>query len=229
MTTAAGQIERNLLEARVVQIGFVLAALVLFLTTISFAANTAFSVRWLVWACAAAFAAVGLGSLDWARALEHQGVVPGGRLRKFLLVGIPFPFLLSSQVCGPGLSSCTPLCNVINIALIALGTIIAVRVSEGRTIRPHLIALIGLGIVPHCVCDVNANVLWHRWLGFSPACEVAPLTASLFAIAGLRGVRPRSGATFVTVLFGMILFMAVGSNLFGFPWEKCVDQVVAAH
>jgi len=51
-----------------------------------------------------------------------------------------------------------------------------------------------------------------------------PLGATLFAVAGLRGVRPRSSTFLVAALFGVMAFIIVGGLLFGFPWQGCVDH-----
>jgi hypothetical protein len=51
-----------------------------------------------------------------------------------------------------------------------------------------------------------------------------PLGATLFSVTALRGVRPRSSAALVGVMFGVMAFIIVGGLLFGFPWQGCVDH-----
>ena len=49
-----------------------------------------------------------------------------------------------------------------------------------------------------------------------------PLAVTLFSVTALRGIRPRASAALSGVMTGMIVFMAVGNPLFGFPWAGCV-------
>jgi hypothetical protein len=58
--------------------------------------------------------------------------------------------------------------------------------------------------------------------GVSPTCNMVPLAVTLFSVTALRGIRPRASATLSGVLTGMIVFMAVGNPLVGFPWTGCV-------
>jgi hypothetical protein len=224
MNTTIPQIGWKPLEVRTVSIGFLLAGLVLAVTTVSFYLNTIFPYRWLVWGATVGFAVVALLTWEWPRALRRTGENPVGNLRGFLLLAIPMAFVFSSQVCGPGVTACTAICNAINVSLIGLGVVTAVRLHRGQSVGAFLVPMVVLGIVPHCVCNVNANVLWHQSIGLSSACEVVPLATALFAVSALRGVRPRASSAMVLVLLGMMVFMSVGSNLFGFPWQVCIDQ-----
>jgi hypothetical protein len=224
METTISQNGWNPLEIRTVSVGFVLTGVVLAVTTVSFYLNTIFPYRWLVWGATAGFAAIAFLTWGWPWTLKRTGEIPAGNLRRFLLWSIPLAFVLSSQVCGPGIAACSAICNAISLGLIGLGAVTAVRLHRGQSVGGFLVPIVALGIVPHCVCNVNANVLWHQSIGYSPACEVVALAATLFAVAALRGVRPRESGALVLVLLGMIVFMSVGSNLFGFPWQVCIDH-----
>ncbi len=212
------------LEIRTVSVGFLLIGIVIAVTAVSYVLNMTFPYQWLVWGVGAAFAAVALLAFEWPRAFRRPGEVPDGRLRQFLLLAMPLAFLLGSQVCGLGVKACTAVCNVINLSLIGLATVTAIRLHRGQSVGAFLVPLVVLGLVPHCVCDAPINVLWHPMLGgLSPTCNVVPLAVVLFSLSALRGVRPHSSTALVVVLLGMIVFMAAGNALFGFPWQGCVD------
>ena len=224
MDTTVNRAGWHPLEIRTVSVGFLLAGLAVALTTVSFALHTTFPYRWLVWGCTAGFAAVALVALEWPRALRQLGELPMGGQRRFFLLAVPLAFILNSQVCGLGVTACSGVCNGISFALVGLAVVTSVHLSRSQPVGPLLVPMVVLGVVPHCICNVNANVLWHSTVGLSPACEVVPLTAALFSISALRGVRPSGSVAVVAVLLGMIVFMAVGSNVYGFPWQVCVNQ-----
>ena len=225
MTTENTHSDVRPLETRTLSVGFLLVGLAIAVTTVSYVWNMSFSYQWLVWAVGGAFAAVALLTFEWPRALRRPGRVPEQRLRLFLLLSIPLAFVVSSQVCGLGLRACNAVCHITNLALIGLGTVTAVRLHRGKSVAPFLIPMIVVGLIPHCVCHAPINLAWHGMLGgVAPTCEMIPLGATLFAVAGLRGVRPRSGIVLVAALFGVMAFIIVGGLLFGFPWQGCVDH-----
>jgi hypothetical protein len=215
----------NPLEFRTLSLGFLLVGLAIAVTAVSYALNMTFSYQWLVWGVAAVFAAVALLALEWPRAVRRPGEVPGGRLRQLLLLSMPFAFVLSSQVCGLGTRACNTACHVINLSLIGLAAVTAIRLHRGRSVGAFLIPLVVVGLVPHCVCHAPINLIWHGMLGgVAPTCEMVPLAAALFAVSALRGVRPRSSTALVGAMFGVMVFIIVGGALFGFPWKGCAGQ-----
>ena len=216
---AAGSMRR---ETLVLGGGLLLSAAVMAVTTASFAAYTRFEPAWLVWVAAAGFAGVSLLMAAWA-SLAPQAPAGTRPVAGWLALAIPTAFVLNSQVCGPGVTACSLPCALINLASIAIGGVIGFRLHRARTVGSALPAsLIGLALLPHCVCDMNANVHWRAWLGLSPACEVPALAVALFALAAARGVQARVSEAMVVVLLGMIVFMAAGSHLLGFPWQSCI-------
>ena len=225
MTTAKIRSDVSPLETRTLSVGFLLVGLAIALTTVCFVSILSLSYLWLVWGVGGAFAAVALLTFEWPRALRRPGRAPMRGLRWFLLLCIPLAFVLSSQVCGLGLRACNTVCHITNLALIGLGTVTAVRLHRGKFVAPFLIPMIVVGLIPHCVCPAPINLSWHGMLGgVAPTCEMIPLGATLFAVAGLRGVRPRSSTFLVAALFGVMAFIIVGGLLFGFPWQGCVDH-----
>jgi hypothetical protein len=205
-------------------VGFWLAGLVIGVTAVSYALNMTFRYQFLVLVIGIAFAAVALLALEWPRALRGPaGEVPRGGLRQFLVVAIPLAFVLDSQICGLGLKACSVVCNVISVALIGLGVVIAYRLYRDQPIGALLVPMVILGLVPHCVCEAPINTIWHAILGgYAPTCQVMPLVAMLFSIAALRGRRTLLSAALVALMLVVIAFIAVGNPLFGFPWRGCV-------
>ena len=122
------------LEVRTVWVGFLLAGLVLAVTTVSFALNTTFPYRWLVWGATVGFAAIALLALERLRAGRSSGELPEGGYRRFFLLAVPLAFVLNSQVCGLGVIACTAVCNSINLALVGLAMMTTVRLFS-RPIR----------------------------------------------------------------------------------------------
>jgi hypothetical protein len=213
------------LERRTIMVGFLLVGLAIAVTTVSYGLNMTFTLQWLVWIITAAFAGVALLTLEWPRAFRGlPGEVPEGWLRGFLLLAMPLAYVLGSQVCGLGLKACSVVCHAINLSLIGLATVTAVRLHRGQSVGAVLVPMVVLGLTPHCVCHAPINVLWHSALGgFSPTCNMVPLAATLFSVTALRGIRPRYSAALAGVMLGMIVFMAVGNPLVGFPWQGCVS------
>jgi hypothetical protein len=229
MDNAISQTGWRSLELGTVRVGLALAGFAVAVTTVSYAANMEFAYQWLVWMVAAAFAVVALLSIEWQRALGRGGEIPAGKLRKVLIFSIPLAFVVSSQVCGLGLRGCNAVCHATNLSLIGIGVVSAVRLHRNQPIGTLLIPMVAISLVPHCVCHAPINTLWHRALnGVAPTCEMVPLAAVLFAVAALRGVRPRAGTVMVVAMFGVMAFIVVGGLLFGFPWEGCVDHSMIA-
>jgi hypothetical protein len=212
------------LETRTIAVGFLLVGIVIAVTAVSYVANMTFDYQWLVWIIGVAFMGVALLSLEWPRAyFGALGEVPEGRLQTFLLVSMPLAYVLASQYCGLGLKACNAVCHAVNLSGIGLGAVIAVRLRRGQSIGAFLAPLVILSLVPHCVCHAPINTIWQNVLGgYSPVCGAVPLAVILFAVSALRGARPRLSAALVGVLLGVIVFIAVGNPVFGFPWEGCV-------
>lgn len=210
-------------ELMALTVGFWLAGVTVAATAASYLLNMTFSIQVLVWIIGAAFGAVALIALEWPRALSHAGTAAHGRLRTLLLVSLPLAYALGSQVCGTGLRACGVLCHATNLAGIGLGATVAYRVSRGQSIVVPLGLLIAVSLVPHCVCDAPVNVLWREvFAGTAPTCEVVPLAAALFSVAALRGVRTGASALLAGAMLVVIVFIAVGNPMFGFPWQGCV-------
>lgn len=210
------------LEAPVLVAGFLAAGIVIAVVAVSYVMNSPFPHRWLVWIIGGAFGAVALLALEWPRGLRHPGEAAKGKLRLFLLLAMPVAFILSSQICGPGLKACTSLCHVINFSLIVVAAVVAYLFARGPSASLALVPLVIIAVLPHCVCPAPINILWRHLASGSPTCEVMPMAAVVFAGSALRGVRPRLGAVVVAVLLGTIVFVAAGNALVGFPWEGCV-------
>lgn len=205
--------------------GFLLGGIAIAVTTFSYVSNMTFSPQWLVWVVGAAFAVVALLFLVWPRFVHQKGTPPKGNLRMVFVLSIPVAFLVSSQVCGLGLRACNSMCHITNISLIILGGVTAFQLYRGKAATPILIPMIVFALIPHCVCHAPINTTWHGMLGgIAPTCEMIPLGASLFAVAGLRGIRPGYSAALVGMLFGVMAFIIVGGLLFGFPWQGCIDH-----
>jgi hypothetical protein len=205
--------------------GFFLAGIAIAITGVSYSIYMEFTYQWLVWVLAGAFVAVGLMTMEWPRGFRNQGEVPEGKLRQFLLVSMPLAFIVSSQVCGLGLRACNIVCHTTNLLLIVLAAVTAIRLHRGQTIGAVLVPMIIIALLPHCVCFAPINILWHRMMGgYAPTCEMMPLAAVLYSVAALRGVRPQLGTGLVVLLFVVMIFIIVGSILFGFPWQGCVDH-----
>lgn len=205
--------------------GFLLTAFVITVTTVSFATHTTFRPAWLVWAATVGFVGVALVAGLWAWRSAVAAVESAGAAPSWLVAAIPLGFVVNSQVCGPGLTACSVPCALINLGLIGLGAVLALRLHRALPIGPvPVVALAALGLVPHCVCDVNANVLWRSSIGLSPACEAPAVALALLGLVTARGLWPRAGSVAVAALFAMIVFMALGTHLLGFPWQSCIHD-----
>jgi hypothetical protein len=224
MSIAIARERLNPLEMGTLVVGFLLVGIAIAVTTVSYALNMTFQFQWLVWVITAAFGAVALITLAWPLAFRNPpGAVPEGRLRQLLLLSLPVAYILGSQVCGLGLASCGVACTAINLSLIGLATGTAVQIHRGKSVGALLIPMVILGLAPHCVCAAPINTIWHGMFGgVSPTCNMVPLAVTLFSVTALRGIKPRASATLSGVLTGMIVFMAVGNPLVGFPWTGCV-------
>ncbi len=212
------------IEVRTTTVGLILSGFAILITGVSYLSNMTFTYQWLVWVIGLAFVAVGLITMEWPRAYKGSiGGLPDGRFRQLLIIAIPLAFIVSSQVCGLGFKACNTVCHITNITLIILAIVSALRLSEGKAVGKILIPMVVIALLPHCVCGAPINTIWHSWFGgYSPSCEMMPLAASLFAIIALRGFRTTFSTTLVVVLFAVMLFIIVGSTLFGFPWQGCV-------
>ncbi len=224
MSIAIARESLNPVEMGTLVVGFLLVGITIAVTAVSYALNMTFQYQWLVWVITAAFGAVALITLAWPVAFRNPpGEVPQGRLYQLLLVSMPVAYILGSQVCGLGLASCGIACTAINLSLIGLSTATAVQIHRGKSIGALLIPIVILGLVPHCMCHAPINTIWHGIFGgVSPTCNMVPLAVTLFSVTALRGIRPRASAALSGVMTGMIVFMAVGNPLFGFPWSGCV-------
>ncbi len=213
------------LEVRTVQLGFVLVAIVIGLTAVSYVLNMEFRYQWLVWVIGVAFMAVALLSLEWIRAYRRPpGEAPKGGLRLFLLIAMPLAFVLDSQICGLGFKACTFICHALSYLLIVLAIVMAIQLHRGKSIGPFLIPVVILSLVPHCVCHAPINVIWHSIFGgYAPTCFVMPLAVVLFSVTALRGLRTRFSAALVILMLVVIAFVAVGNSLWGFPWPGCIQ------
>ena len=214
----------NTLERRVLTIGFWLTGLIIAVVAVSYILYSQFSIRILVWFIGIAFAGVALLEFEWPRAFRSlPGAEPAGGLRTFLILAIPLAFILDSQICGMGLKACSTLCNVISITMITLGAITAVQLYRGKPVGWLLIPMVVIGLIPHCTCGAPINTIFHDLLGgYSPTCQVIPLAVTMFAVTALRGFRTRLSVVLVAMLLAVIVFIAVGNPLFGFPWVGCV-------
>jgi hypothetical protein len=226
METANEQNSLKPLKVRTVSVGLILAGIAIAVTGVSYLLNMEFTYQWLVWVIGLAFVVVGLITIEWPRGFRSPvEKVPEGKFRLYLILSIPLAFVLSSQVCGLGLRACNTVCHITNILLIVLGIITAIRLHRGQFIGAFLIPMVVIALIPHCVCHAPINSIWHTlFAGYAPTCEMMPLAASLYAVMALQGIRPRYSTALVVVLFVVMVFIIVGSLLFGFPWQGCVDH-----
>ncbi len=213
------------LEVRTIQVGFMLAGLIIAVTGISYLLNMEFQYQWLVWIIGIAFVGVGLITAEWLQAYRRpQGDAPKGRLRVFLLLAMPLSYLIDSQICGLGLKACNTTCHILSYLLLILAAIVAVQLYRGKTVVPFLIPTIILSVVPHCTCHAPINTIWHSLFGgVAPTCFVMPLAVFLFSLTALRGFRVRLSIMFVGLILIVIAFCVVGNALFGFPWQGCIQ------
>jgi hypothetical protein len=215
----------NPLELRTVQVGFVLAGLVIAVTGVSYLLNMEFQYQWLVWIIGVAFVAVGLITVEWLRAVRGApGDEPGGGLRMFLLLAMPLSYIIDSQICGLGLKACNTACHILSYALLLLAAVVAIQLYRGKSIVPFLIPTVILSVVPHCGCHAPINIIWHSLFGgVAPTCFVMPLAVVLFSLTALKGFRTRLSTILVVLMLIVITFCAVGNALLGFPWQGCVQ------
>jgi uncharacterized protein YjeT (DUF2065 family) len=213
-------------EVLTVSIGLILSGLAILVTGVSYLMHMEFTYQWMVWVIGLAFVLVGLITMVWPQAFKGQmTAIPEGKLRQWLIIAIPLAFIVSSQVCGLGLRACNTACHITNLALNIMAIVVALRLSRGQSIGMLLIPIVIVALIPHCICHAPINTVWHGFMGgYAPTCEMMPLAASLFAVMALRGVRPGLSSLLVLVLFAVMVFIIVGSLLFGFPWTGCVDH-----
>jgi hypothetical protein len=214
------------LEVGTLSIGLILTGLAIAVTGVSYLLNMTFTYQWLVWIIGVAFVIVGLITTIWPLGFRSRSEkFPEGKFRLYLIISIPLAFIVSSQVCGIGLSACNTLCHVTNIALIILAIFTAIRIHRGQTISGLLIPMVIIALIPHCVCFAPINTIWHNIFGgVAPTCEMMPLAASFYSIMALRGVRPQLSTILVVIIFVVMVFIIVGGLLFGFPWQGCVNH-----
>lgn len=213
------------LEVRTIQVGFILAGLVIAVTGVSYLLNMEFQYQWLVWIIGVAFIGVGLLAIEWIRAFRHDpGELPRGGLRMFLLLAMPLSYIIDSQICGLGLKACNVACHILSYALLVLAAIIAILLYRNKPVALFLIPTIILSLIPHCTCHAPINAIWHSLFGgIAPTCFVMPLAVVLFSLTALRGFRTRLSTIFVVLMLIVITFCAVGNALFGFPWPGCIQ------
>jgi hypothetical protein len=213
------------LELRTVQVGFILAGLVIAVTGVSYLLNMEFQYQWLVWVIGVAFIAVGLITVEWLRAVRGApGDEPEGGLRMFLLLAIPLSYIIDSQICGLGLKACNTACHVLSYVLLVLAAVIAIQLFRRKSVVPFLIPIVILSVVPHCTCHAPINNIWHSLFGgVAPTCFVMPLAVALFSLTALKGFRTRLSTILVVLMLIVITFCAVGNALLGFPWQGCVQ------
>jgi len=215
----------NKLEVLTVTVGLILAGLAIAITGVSYLLNMTFDYQWLVWIIGIAFVIVGIIAIEWPRGFRNPGDAAKGKARQILLASMPLAFILSSQVCGLGLSACNLACHLLNLALIILAVFVAIRLHKNQSIGIILILMIILSLVPHCTCLAPINTLWHDMFGsVAPTCEMMPLAATLFAVMALRGFRTSYSAILIIVLYVVMIFIIVGGLLWGFPWQGCVNH-----
>lgn len=224
MNDLSDQKDLKSIEVRTIQVGFVLAGLVIAVTGVSYLLNMEFQYQWLVWIIGIAFISVGLITLEWMRAFSGiQGDKPKGGLRIFLLLAIPLSYIIDSQICGLGLKACNTTCHVFSYLLLVLATAIAIQLYRNKSVVLFLIPAVILSLIPHCTCHAPINTIWHSIFGgVAPTCFVMPLAVVLFSLTALRGFRTRLSTVFVALMLIVITFCAVGNAFFGFPWPGCV-------
>jgi hypothetical protein len=225
MNASSHQEGMNPLERRTIQVGFVLAGLVIAVTGVSYLLNMEFQYQWLVWVIGVAFVAVGLITVEWLRAFRGaQGDEPAGGLRMFLLLAIPLSYIIDSQICGLGFKACNTACHILSYVLLVLAAVIAVQLYRRKSVVPFLIPIVILSVVPHCTCPAPINIIWHSLFGgIAPTCFVMPLAVVLFSLTALRGFRSRFSTILIVLMLIVITFCAVGNALLGFPWQGCVQ------
>lgn len=216
--------ELSSLEKWTATIGFILSGLVIGIVAVSYILNSPFEIKVLVWIIGVAFAGVAVLAIIWPWSFRSSpGKLPSGGLRTFLLLAIPIAFVLDSQICGLGLKACSTLCNVISFTMIGLGTLTAIQLYRDKSVGVLLGLMVVIGLIPHCQCGAPINTIFHSLFGgYSPTCQVIPLTSTLFAFSAIRGYRTIISAILVAVLLIVIVFIALGNPLFGFPWVGCV-------
>lgn len=221
MTSAIAQMSSERLEVRVAAIGFVLSGIVIGVAAVSYALYSPFPIEFLVWVVAAVFAGLALLALEWPRAFRSvQRQVPEGKRQAFLLLSIPATYILAPTLCGIGLETCTAVGVFLSLSLMGLAWLTCLRLYEGESVGHLLAAMVVLSLVPHCVCDAPTNtILRSVFGGYAPNSFVLALTTTLFAVGGLRGVRPQWSARLVAVLLAVNIVVLVGSMFVGFPWE----------
>jgi hypothetical protein len=224
MNDLSDQKDLKSLEVRSIQVGFVLAGLVIAVTGVSYLLNMEFQYQWLVWIIGVAFIGVGLITLEWLRAFRRApGEVPKGGLGMFLILAMPLSYIIDSQICGLGLKACNTVCHVLSYVLLVLAAAIAIQFYRNKSVVPFLIPTVILSVVPHCTCHAPINTMWHSLFGgVAPTCFVMPLAVVLFSLTALRGFRTRLSTILVMLMLIVITFCAVGNALFGFPWQGCI-------
>jgi hypothetical protein len=220
------QTDKKTVEVITISVGLILTGLAIAITGVSYLLNMTFTYQWLVWIIGIAFVIVGLITIIWPLGFRAPGeTVPEGKFRFYLILSIPLAFIVSSQVCGLGLSACNTLCHLTNIALIILAIFTAIRIHRAQTIGGLLIPMVIIALIPHCVCFAPINTIWHSIFGgVAPTCEMMPLAASFFSIMALRGIRPQLSTLLVVIIFVVMVFIIIGGLLFGFPWQGCVNH-----
>lgn len=221
MATAFAQASAEALETRVVAIGFWLAGIVIGIAAVSYVLYSPYPNGFLVWVVGGVFAGLALSTFEWPRAFRSPVMeMPQGGRQAFLLLTIPAAYTLAPMLCGPGLKTCTALGVFLSLSLIGLAWVTSLRLYEGGFVGHLLVPLVVLSIIPHCVCDAPTNtILRSLFGGYAPNSFVLPLATTLFAVAGLRGVRTRWTIPLVAVLLAVNILVVAGSLLFGFPWD----------
>ncbi len=211
------------LERRTATVGFILSGIVIGIVAVSYLLYSPFPIKFLVWIIGIAFAVVALLAIEWPRGFRDiKDEIPTGRLQTFLVASIPVAFIIDSQICGLGLQACSMLCNVISFTMIGLGVVTAVQLYRGKSVGAFLVPMVVIGLIPHCTCGAPINIIFQNLLGgYSPTCQVIPLATTMFAVSAMRGVRTRWSAALVAVLLVVMVFIAVGNPLWGFPWMGC--------
>jgi len=143
MNDLSDQKDLKSIEVRTIQVGFVLAGLVIAVTGVSYLLNMEFRYQRLVWIIGIAFISVGLITLEWMRAFSGiQGDKPKGGLRIFLLLAIPLSYIIDSQICGLGLKTCNTTCHVFSYLLLVLATAIAIQLYRNKSVVPQKVSIL---------------------------------------------------------------------------------------
>jgi hypothetical protein len=224
MNTENNSSRFNVLEKRAATVGFLLSGLVIAVVGISYILNSNYPVKILVWVIGIAFVGVGILAIEWPRGFNKlSNGIPTDSLRTFLILAIPIAFILDTQICGLGLEACSTLCHVISYTMIGLGVVTAVRLYQGKSVGGLLVAMVIVGLIPHCMCGAPINTIWQSLLGgYAPTCQVIPLATTLFSISALKGARTKWSVLMVIVLLIVTVFIVVGNPLWGFPWKGCI-------